>query len=207
MGHTQAIRVVFEDLAAPWNLWNNVEMRVGPPREACENSGEGLETLPESCPDPLPTRTFWTATLGYEPHWRDDWTVDGRTIHVRHEGIIPLGSYSIQVIDSTCPIDCEGQYSDALMISMPLWGDMCGPGFSGACSEGPDGVADVTNDVLGCLDKFSNINAMLKASADIEGAVVDLKVNVANDVLYALAGFTGTPYPFAPSGATPCAAE
>ncbi len=71
-----------------------------------------------------------------------------------------------------------------------------------------EGTVDVTNDVLGVLDKFANVNSLQKARADLEPGGdgdnngPDFKVNVANDVLFALDAFTGDPYPFAPGD--PC---
>ncbi len=130
-------------------------------------------------------------------------------LSLHHEGIIPNGVYDIQVIDQQCPND-EGSYSTPLTMTQSRWGDVCGPGPGGACSAVADGIVDVTNDVLGILDKFSNLNNLQKARADIEGVglpppqEVDMKVNVAMDVLYALSAFMGAPYPFAPSGPPPC---
>ncbi len=83
------------------------------------------------------------------------------------------------------------------------WGDVCGPGQLGACTDPPDGTVDVQNDVLGVLDKFSNVNALPKAAADIAPQAPDFIVDVATDVLLALAAFTGAPYPFT-LGEEPC---
>jgi hypothetical protein len=91
------------------------------------------------------------------------------------------------------------------------WGDVCGPGGGGACSGAADGTVDVTNDVLGVLDKFANVSRLQKARADLEPGDFgenngpDFKVNVANDVLYCLEAFTGASYPFAPGD--PCAPD
>lgn len=88
------------------------------------------------------------------------------------------------------------------------WDDICGPGPGGACTGGPDGSADVAQDVVGLLDKFANISSLPKSRADIEPGDnginngPDLKVNVANDVLFALDAFAGAPYPFTPGN--PC---
>ena len=88
------------------------------------------------------------------------------------------------------------------------WADVCGPGGGRACSQPPDWVVDVTNDVLGLLDKFANVKDLQKSQADLEAGDdgtnngPDFKVNVANDVLYCLDAFTGAPYPFVPGD--PC---
>lgn len=205
VGRSQAIRVIFEGLPPPWDAWNDVEMWVQEPQEACESGGKGLETPPGDCPASLPRPLFWTATLDCSPHYRKDWATDDKTIHVRHEGIVPSGRYNIQVIDETCLLDVGRNYSPSLIVTNSVWGDMCGP-TGGACVGPPDGVTDVANDVLGCLDKFAGIGMLEKASADIDPSIVDVKVNVAMDVLYALDAFQVFPYPFAPSGPPPCAA-
>ncbi len=63
---------------------------------------------------------------------------------------------------------------------------------------------DLENDVLGVLDKFANVNDLQKSRADLEPGydgtnnAPDLKVTVANDVLFCLDAFTGAPYPFPP---------
>ncbi len=231
-GRDQAIRVRFVDLPSPFTVWNGMDFYAGVPREVCENSGKGLETAPQDCPSALPTDTFWAAPLlcakgaAHYMDWRgqcDGGTCAGglndgagclvdddcvEVVHFYHEGLVPGGIYDIQVIDSACSLQDEGGYSAALTMIQSLWGDVCGPGPGGACSGVADGTVDVTNDVLGVLDKFANINDLQKSRADLEpgddGASngPDFKVNVANDVLYCLDAFTGAPYPFAPGD--PC---
>ena len=225
---TQAIRVTFVDLPPPYDSWNGTKMWVGQPREVCENSGKGPETDPADCPASLPTRTFWAAPLVCEKaeahymDWRGQCVAgtcvgglkDGQgclvdeECHVKvalhHEGIIPNGVYDIQVIDEQCRNDDETAYSAPLTMTQSRWGDVCGPGPFGVCQAQADGTVDVTNDVLGILAKFSNVINLQKARADIEPRDVDMKVNVANDVLYALDAFTGGSYPFTPSGGPPC---
>ena len=235
-GRDQAIRVRFVDLPSPFTVWNGMDFWAGVPREVCENSGKGLETDPADCPSALPTDTFWAAPLlcakeaAHFMDWRglcDAGTcvgglIDGagclvdddcvEVVHFYHEGLVPGGIYEIQVMDITCSLQDEGAYSAALTMFQSAWGDVCGPGSGGACSGAADGVVDVTNDVLGILDKFANVNNLQKARADLEpgdDAIYggtnngpDFKVNVANDVLYCLDAFTGAPYPFEPGD--PC---
>ncbi len=231
-GRNQAIRVRFVSLPVPFDVWNGMDFFVGAPREACENSGKGLETAPEDCPASLPTTTFWAAPLvcnKEEAHYMDwhgwcnvDTCVGGlkegapcgvdddcvEYVHLYHEGLVPRGEYEIQVIDSACALQDESSYSAPLTMIQSVWGDVCGPGDAGACSGAADGTVDVTNDVLGVLDKFSNVNNLQKARADLEPGDdgtnngPDFKVNVANDVLYCLDAFTGAPYPFEPGD--PC---
>ena len=195
-------------------------------------------------PNAGPTRTFWAAPLVCEKaaaHYMD-WhgqcvagicvggLEPGKTcledddcqvkVALYNEGIIPSdpnkGSaiYDVQVIDVQCPNDDEGSYSIALTMIQSRWGDVCGPGPGGACTGQADGVVDVTNDVLGVLDKFTNTNNLQKIRADIEPGDEfwttgkgsngpDFMVNVANDVLFVLNAFMGSQYPFLPKN--PCA--
>jgi hypothetical protein len=201
---------------------------VGQPREVCENSGQGLDVPTIDCSIFAgPTRTFWAAPLGCDPvdvHYMDwhGWCDNGtcvngvkpgascsvdddcvEVIHLYHEGLVPSGVYDVQVIDSNCSLQDEGSYSDPLTMIQSVWGDVCGPGSGGACSAVADGVVDVTNDVLGVLDKVANLNDLQKARADIAPREPDFIVDVPNDVLYCLEAFTGDPYPFAPGD--PCA--
>ena len=235
----QAIRVRFVSLPSPFNVWNGMDFWVGQPREACENSGKGLETDPVDCPASLPTVRFWAAPLvceKAEAHYMD-WhgkcvvgtcvgglkpgkacLVDDDCqviVSLYNEGIVPSdfekGSaiYDIQVIDEQCPSESEEAYSIPLTMIQPRWGDVCGPGGGGACTGQADGIVDVTNDVLGVLDKFANVNNLQKVRADLEpnddgiNNGPDFKVNVANDVLYVLDAFTGRQYPASPKD--PCA--
>jgi hypothetical protein len=204
----------------------------GVPREVCENSGKGLETAPQDCPNALPTDTFWAAPLvctkgaAHSMDWRgscdagtcvgglndgggclvDDDCVE--VVHFYHEGLVPGGIYDIQVVDSSCSLQDEAGYSAPLTMTQAKWGDVCGPGPGGACSAVADGTVDVANDVLGVLDKFANVNYLQKARADLEPGDdgdnngPDFLVNVANDVLFVLDAFTGAPYPFGPGD--PC---
>ncbi len=232
-GRDQAIRVRFVSLPPPFDVWNGMDFYAGAPREVCENSGKGLETAPQDCPDALPTRTFWAAPLrcdkgaAHYMDWRGvcaEGTCEGGltpgegctivddcvvAVHLYHEGLVPSGVYDVQVVDSGCSLDNEAGYSVPLTMIQSTWGDVCGPGPGGACSAVADGIVDVANDVLGVLDKFENVNNLQKARADLEPGDdgdnngPDFKVNVANDVLYCLDAFTGAPYPFTPGD--PCA--
>ena len=213
-GRNQAIRVRFVGLPFPFDEWNYAttgqNFFVGEPREACEQSAKGLETDPGDCPAALPTAKFWTARLEcypqYSPHF-EDWSAY-EVVHLCHEGIIPGGIYNIQVIDAACLLDQDSNYSAPLTMSQARWGDVCGPGPGGACTAVANGAVDVTNDVMGVLDKFANVNSLQKAQADIEPGDYgtnngpDLVVNVSLDVLYTLDAFGGASYPFTPGD--PC---
>jgi hypothetical protein len=219
---------VFEDLPIPYDSWNSTQLWVGQPREVCENSGQGLGVPPALCGPGLPTDTFWAAPLvceKAEAHYMD-WhgqcdmgaCVGGLEpgkeclvhddcrikVALHHEGVIPSGLYRIQVIGDDCQNELEDDYSDPLMMLQSRWGDVCGPTGAGACTGQAEGIVDVTNDVLGVLDKFANLNNLQKARADLEPRETDFKINVANDVLFTLAAFGAAPYPFLPSGPPPC---
>ena len=127
-------------------------------------------------------------------------------VNIYHEGIIPEGLYNVQVIESSsgCELNDDASYSAPLPVTQGVWGDVCGAGPGGACSGSPDGVADVTQDVLGLIDKFQNVNNLQKSRADLvpgdDGVNngPDLKVTIAGDTLFALDAFGGFPYPFTP---------
>ena len=202
-----AIRVTFAatnisefDYAVGRQWW------VGPPvMKRCEHSGKGFETAPKNCPAALPTDTFWTAPLQCDPYYVD-WSAKvgtGEVLHVYDSAItsapgsqiVPDSTYEIQAIEESCDPGMEGDYSAPLSVTTSKWGDICGPA-GGACSGPPDGIVDVANDVNGVLEKFANTNSLQKARTDVEPEDVDLKVNVADDVLFVLDAFTGGQYPF-----------
>ncbi len=208
-GRQTAIRVAFG---------SSILGFVGEPGEVCENSGHGFVTLPEECPPfAFPTRTFWAAPLvrtSADAHFMDwhgvcvNGACDGGfrqwqscsvhddcadVVHVFDETILPSLGYDVQVITEGCPLDKESGYSAPLTMIQSRAGDVCGPGPEGACSGMADGIVDITNDVLGVLDKFANVNDLQKARADIAPRERDFIVDVATDVHYCLAAFTGTP--------------
>ncbi len=219
-GRSQAIRVRFVDLPFPFDVWNfantGQDFFVGEPFQVCENSGQTLRAdllaEGEDCGPAggLSREWVWAAPLLCDKgaaHFMDWTTID--VVHLFHEGLVPQGVYDIQVVDSSCSLQEESGYSTPLTMTQAKWGDVCGPGPGGACTDVSEGSTDVANDVLGLLDKFANINALQKARADIEPGDngtnngPDFKVNVTNDVLFALEAFTGAPYPFTPGD--PCA--
>ena len=56
----------------------------------------------------------------------------------------------------------------------------------------------------GILGRFiSDPDSIRKSRADLEPACLDLVINI-TDVLFALAGFQGSPYPFEPGVLDPC---
>ena len=137
-------------------------------------------------------------------------------VHIYHEGIIPsdrlagdlgLNVYEVQVVDADV-LQVEGCYSDPLTMTQAIWGDICGAGPGGACSGPPDGSATVAQDVLGCIDKFQNLNNLQKSRSDLvpgDNGInngPDFKVTIAGDTLFALDAFCGAAYPFSPGD--PC---
>lgn len=203
-GMSTALRVTFVSLPSPFDDWNGEKFFVGQPVQACENSGQGLSVSECGLAGTLPQNWFWAAPLECDPPtvFYTDWSTYD-VVHLYHEGIVPGGIYNVNAIDIACATDLESNYSLALPMYPSAWGDVCGPGQVGACTDPPDGTVDVQNDVLGVLDKFANVNALEKTRADIAPQAPDLLVDVFTDVLYCLDAFTGAPFPFTP-GADPC---
>lgn len=191
-GANVALQVTATHLPVPFQALEGRSFWVTEPQEICENSGHGPEILPEDCGPAFGVSpiTFWSATLDCQPHYAD-WNGYG-TIHVQHQGILPGGTYEIRAIDERCAVS----HSAPLELTTSVWGDVCGPSAMGSCLAPPDGVADVTNDVLAVLGKFAGTFPLQKARTDLEPGVLDSKINVANDVLFTLDAFTGGSYPF-----------
>ncbi len=220
-----------------WN-WGNSDQDfvVGEPFKLCENSGNGSEVVaPDDCGPAggLSREWFWAAPLVCdkgEAHFMD-WhgeCDEGGTcvgglledagcatdedcvdvVHLFHEGFVPDGVYEVQVVDSSCSLHKERNYSTPLTMTQGKWGDICGPGPGGACTGVADGSADVAQDILGLIDKFQNINALQKSRADLvpgDNGInngPDFKITIAGDALFALDAFQGFPYPFTPGD--PC---
>ena len=169
-------------------------MWVGEPRDVSENGG---------AVDPLPGfANFKAATLQCQPFFTD-WSTLG-TVHVSHEGIVPGGIYDLQAVDARCPLGIDGALSAPLVIDMARWGDVAGE-FDQADGvwTAPNGVVDVTADVIAIIDKFAGrVGAPIKARADLEPAIPDQTINI-TDTVSALNAFRGQPYPFTP-GPPPC---
>ncbi|UCC32530.1 MAG: DUF4215 domain-containing protein, partial [Phycisphaerales bacterium] len=206
-GRLQAIRVTFSNLPAPYNTWNGVQMWVAEPKTYCENAGQ--KTPP--CPPAQPSNDFTGATLRCTPYFMD-WSTEG-VIHVYHEGIIPAGTYAVQVIDSTCDTGQEGDYSGSLNATTSAWGDLVTDCTTCPCGP-PDGTVDVPTDVTAVLDKsvnmappYSSCAAVIKARADLEPVEPDQLINI-SDVAHTLDAFGGVLYPppsFPPPSPPPCA--
>jgi hypothetical protein len=207
-GRSEAVRVVFADVPAPYAHWAETQLWVQQPALYCENAGVAQQT---PCPDQvggLDSTSFWGAQLGCDPYWTD-WT-QYDLVHVWNEGIIPGGSYQIQAIDSTCLLDVESNYSNPLILAQSGWADLVQDCTTTPCKppEGSTAIADVT----AILDKWKNLEGNVKkARADVEGSpagdhrIPDQSINI-TDVTYCLGAFLGETYPppgFPPPGDPP----
>ena len=197
VGQTQAIRVTFVDLPAPFDAWNGAQMFVDEPFQLSEKGGTGLANAPAPGDD-----TLTVAGLRCDALLRD-W--DGGPVHIYHEGIIPGGIYSVQSIDSSCELGSESSFSAAAVITNALWSDVVGPFNAGGNYWGAnDGSVDVATDVVAMLDKFgSQPGSPRKFAMDLEPGIIDGKINI-TDVTMILDAFGGAAYPFAPGGPAPC---
>lgn len=121
------------------------------------------------------------------------------TVYVYDEAIVPGATYEIQLIDESCPVAEIGSYSvPALERRTSVWGDVVGPLDDADQWLPPDGVVDITSDVLACLDKFGNRpGAPLKAKCDLDACLPDQVINII-DIVLVLDGFRGVPYPCQP---------
>ncbi len=207
-GRRQAVRVTFQSLPAPFHVWNDLTLWVGPPEDVSEISGVGFG-------DPIgDAARLRVATLQCDPHYTD-WHGEGM-VHVFHEGIVPgtlaagggvietPAVYVVQVVDETCNAAFEGSFSPVWEIRTGAWADVGGP-FDSSTQRpsAPDLRVTVPVDLIGLIDKFANFpTAPSKPRADLEGAVVDGVIRI-TDVTLAVDAFRGASYPFTP-GALPC---
>ncbi|MCH7591558.1 MAG: hypothetical protein IH989_02100 [Planctomycetes bacterium] len=193
-GRLQAIRVTFMDLPAPYDLWNGQSLWVTAPTLVSER-GASVAPFPG-----FPNFNASRLQCG-EPVFQE-WD-QFPTVHVFHEGIVPGGSYRVQVIGATCPdLLAEGSYSPPLELTAARWGDTVRD-LSATPPAPPEGSVNI-DDALGILARFSGVaGAIIKARADLEPRCPDLLINV-SDVLASLAGFVGLPYPFEPTAPGAC---
>ena len=189
-----AISVWFVDLPSPFDVFNGMNMWVGPPSDVSENGGT-VQPIPG-----FPV--FKSALLQCEPYITD-WSLLG-TVYVRHEDIVPAGIYQIQVVPGGSVAGAERRASDATEVVMSRWADVAAAFNTDAGHWGtPDGIVDVQTDVLAIVDKFAGRStALSKTRIDLEPATPDLIISVM-DMTLALDAFTGFAYPFSP-GPAPC---
>ncbi len=215
-GQSQAIRVVFKDLPAPYHDWNGQFMWVGEPAEYDENGGRGFDS-PCLAGPPCTDATFWAATLQADPFWRDWSTIPGGTIHVYGEGIVPsrmatpagpidhAALYDVEVVER-CGMFVGERASPALEIANSGWADTVG--LSGGAYVPPDGAVNVF-DTLAMVAIFTGEpGAPSKTRMDLLGVttgpspILDGKITV-SDVVAVLEAFAGGSYPFSPGGPSP----
>ncbi len=191
-GREQAVRLTFDSLPPPFDLWNRAELWVGPTSQVSE-AGPNV-TPKEGFPN------FTAARLQCAPFYTN-WGSLGM-IHVFHEGIVPGGDYRVDVIDQACNEGVATSFSAALPMSTAIHGDTV-RNLAETPPLPPEGAVNVV-DALGVLGAFASApGAIIKARADLEPACLDLMINV-TDVLASLAGFVGLNYPFTATAADPC---
>ncbi len=152
-------------------------------------------------PDCSAQPTFYAAKLQRTPEC--GFLGNIRLVHVFYEGIVPEGSYNVQVVDcTTCDLNDEGNYYAPLAITATIWGDVLENYVTLPCAP-PDGIVtflDVTGTLGRCVSDPSSIR---KTRADLEPACLDMLVNF-SDVLFSVTGFQEVPYAFSPAVADPC---
>ena len=187
VGQPTAIRVTFVELPPPMDAANGLVWWVGEPHPVSELGSRNDDTPP----------TFMAAKLRCDPFYAD-WAAFG-AVHVYHEGIVPGGTYAAEAFFDGCAIA-----SPPATMTTGQWADVVGAFDTGSgLWAAPDGSVDVASDVVSVLDKFASApGSPSKSRADLEPALVDLKINI-TDVTSILDAFGGAGYPFAPT-ITPC---
>lgn len=204
-GWSQAVRVKFVSLPGAFSVFNGTVAWVDTPGAASELPGRAFSDPVGSDP------TFMTARLVDAPVYAP-WSTFG-VVHVYDERIVPSRKqpdqplepavYEVQFVSNGCDVNAEANFSTALSVTNARWGDVAG--LTSGQFRAPDGVVDVTSDVLGVLAKFGAApGAPIKARAEMVGsgvtgpqAALTGKIEI-NDVLAVLGAFAGGSYPFAP---------
>ncbi len=182
-GRLTALRVTLVHLPSPFEALEGTAMWVTQPLEISEIA-DRVDARPP---------VFTSVRLACRPVYRD-WSTAG-TVHVSDDEILPGAVYEVQAIDLACGESAEAYYSAPLVLTTSLWGDLTGRCDVTPCTP-PDGVVDMTTDVTAVLDKFKNLpGALIKARADLGGAVPNRIIDMA-DVMYAIDAFCGLSYPF-----------
>jgi hypothetical protein len=185
----QALRVTFVPGAGE-QAWS---MYVGPPKEVCENSGQGFNVNPADCASVgNRPKTFTVATLRCEPYFTD-WHEVG-AVYVYHPAIAPEGQFVVQTINDGCGLSAESNYSAGLNLATGKFGDTVSSCATNPCGP-PNAVIDAA-DVLAALDKFRNTpTSSRKFRVDLEPATLDGVISV-TDITIVLNAFSGGAYPF-----------
>ncbi|MFQ5495660.1 MAG: hypothetical protein ACE5EX_09810, partial [Phycisphaerae bacterium] len=193
-GQLTAVRITFTSAPGSNPDLTGQTAWVAAPQLVSENGG---------AINPLPGfPSFQNATLSCDPVFMD-WSGLG-TVHVYHQSIAPGFEFSIQAVVQDCPLTDEANFSPPLTLAQSRWGDATGSFDSiNRVWTAPDGVVDVTSDVIAIIDKFAGRGgAPIKARVDLEPAVPDRLINI-SDATRALDAFRGRAYPFDP-GPPPC---
>ena len=195
-----AIRVTFNDLPEPFDIWNGAELWAAEPEAVC-NGGSGNLCGPID-PDSHPEFFFRVASLQCAGPVYVDWSVH-ETVYVYHEGIVPEGVYSVRAIEEGClDFESEGSYSTAVVLAAAEWGDTVEDLTIEPPGPPNDDVAIL--DILAILARFSGIpGAVAVPRADLEPSCLDFHINI-SDALAGISGFQGLTYPFAPTAALAC---
>lgn len=190
-GATGAVRVTFLSLPAPFSIFNGTTMWVGEPRAVSEKGGLTDDTPP----------TFQAATLECDP-LSLDWNALG-DVSVYHRLIVPGGVYQVDALDDSCVV-APGNFSNPLVVVTARWGDVVGLFNAGTAKwSAPNGVVEVTADVVAVLDRFASLpNSPSKVRADVQPDTPDLVITI-TDVTRVLDAFSGVAFPYAP-GESPC---
>ena len=192
-----ALRVTFDSLPGSFAILNGQAMWVGEPHLSCQNAAQAVPPAGGCGPAPgLASRTLAVASLQCMPFYTD-WSAWGE-VHVFHEvAVVPDGTYSIQAIAVSCDRAFDSAYSDRLLLTTSIWGDLVENCSTTPCGP-PDGSVDVTTDVVGILDRFRNFpGAPVKVRCDLEPKLPDQVISIL-DVTVAIDAFRGIGYPYPP---------
>jgi len=176
-------------------------MFVGPPKEVCENSGQGFTISPANCVNVVGMpKTFRVATLQCQPYYTN-WN-EADSFYVYHPAVAPGRTYLVQTINEGCGLSAEANFSAPLSINTPRYGDVVSNCSSSPCGP-PNGLVEI-QDIVALIDKFRNAaNAPRKTRCDLEPAALDGVINITDAVL-TLDAFRGKLYPFSvPSNPCP----
>ncbi len=122
-------------------------------------------------------------------------SLDG-VIHIADESFAPSKNgtqrsiYSVQVITEGCATDNEANYSPALVVDQPLFGDIVGINPGDCPLSIPNGSIDLIPDVTSALTKFSNGFCAPKKTRVLLSSYGTFTIGIV-DVLTALNAFAG----------------
>jgi len=177
-----------------------------------------------NCDEELAVARDWTTLTNYCTGSGESCAVDGDcvagtcgvdgAVHLTHSAIVPSklapgggalqvpANYTIEVLDESCSSTLDSSFSEPLFVTQAGWGDVVLN--IATCPAGPPNlIIDMLGDVVGAINKFSNLNcAPKKTRVDLEPGTIDFKVNI-TDVLQGLSAFSGATYPFASKAVCP----